>query len=222
MNVRSAVRRLLALVRHSRLERDLDEDIEAHLELAERDARLAGLSPDEARRAARREFGHVESMREAHRDQRSARWIEHLVKDVRFGVASLLRRPGFTLAAVSVLALGIGANAAMFSVVDAVLLRPLPFPQPDRLVRVAEISGTGAPTARARPTSSTGGASARASARWRGAPDHGSFRDRRPRSGAARGQGGHVGLLRRVRPRGPRGAHDRCRPTTSRARASLS
>jgi predicted permease len=143
MTLRPAVLRVLALLRRSRLDRDLEGEIAAHLELAERDGRRAGLSPEEARRTARREFGHVESMREAHRDQRSARWIEHLAKDVRFGFASLLRRPGFTAAATAVLALGIGANAAMFSVVDAVLLRPLPFPQPDRLVRVAEISGTG-------------------------------------------------------------------------------
>jgi putative ABC transport system permease protein len=77
-------------------------------------------------------------MKEAHRDGRSARWLEHLVRDVRYGVTSLARDRGFTIVAAGVLALGIGANAAMFSVVDAVLLSPLPFTHPDRIVRVWE------------------------------------------------------------------------------------
>ena len=81
-------------------------------------------------------------MKERHRDDRSARWIENVVNDVRYAVAALARTPSFTLVAVGVLALGIGANTAMFSLVDARAFKPLPFPEPERIVRVWE-----APTA---------------------------------------------------------------------------
>ena len=77
-------------------------------------------------------------MKEAHRDHRSVRWLDHLARDLRYGLASLARNPGFTAVTVGVLAIGIGANAAMFSVVDAVLLKPLPFPAPEQIVRVWE------------------------------------------------------------------------------------
>lgn len=138
MTLRRAVHRLLALVRRKRLERELDAEVQAHLELAEHDALARGLTPAEARDHARRAFGGVQQMKERHRDDRSARWLENLVRDVRYGVAALQRDPGFTLVAVGVLALGIGANTAMFSLVDGVLLQPLPFPDPERLVRVWE------------------------------------------------------------------------------------
>ena len=138
MSVRRAMERLLALVRRPRLDRELENEILAHLELAERDAMARGLSPDEARRAARRLFGGIEQMKEEHRDERSFRCIETSLRDLRYGLASLGRAPGFTAVIVSVLALGIGANVAMFSVLDAVLLKPLPFPQPERMVRVWE------------------------------------------------------------------------------------
>ena len=77
-------------------------------------------------------------MKEIHRDDRSARWIENFFKDVRYGLASLRREPGFACVAIGVLALGIGANTAMFSVVDGALLKPLPFPNPERIVRISE------------------------------------------------------------------------------------
>ena len=121
-----------------RLERELEGEVIAHLELAERDAIAAGLSPEEARRAARRNFGSIESMKESHRDERSVRWIDTFVRDVRYGVLLLLRDRGFAAIAIGVMAIGIGANAAMFSLVDAVLLKPLPYPDPDRIVRVLE------------------------------------------------------------------------------------
>ena len=133
------VRRLLALVRARRLERELEGEVSAHLELAERDGIAAGLSPEEARRAARRSFGSIESMKESHRDERSVRWIDTFVRDVRYGVLLLLRDRGFSAIAIGVMAIGIGANAAMFSLVDAVLLKPLPYPDPDRIVRVLEM-----------------------------------------------------------------------------------
>ncbi len=143
MTLRRAAGRLLALMRKRRLDRELENDILAHLELAERDSVARGLSPEEARSAARRNFGGIEHMKEEHRDRRSFRWIETLLRDLRYGLASLVRAPGFTAVAVGVLALGIGANVAMFSLVDAVLLKPLPFPDPDRIVYVWEVPRPG-------------------------------------------------------------------------------
>jgi predicted permease len=136
--LRQAINRLLALGRRRRLERELDDEIHAHLELAERDAIRAGLSPEDARREARLRFGGVEQIREEHREQRGAPWIETLARDVRYAGARLARDRGFTFVTVSILAVGIGANAAMFSLVDAVLLKPMPFSHPERIVRVWE------------------------------------------------------------------------------------
>ncbi|MDP2320377.1 MAG: ABC transporter permease [Acidobacteriota bacterium] len=138
MTPRRAVQRLLALLRQGRLERELDNEVRAHLELAERDALARGLTAAEARDEARRAFGGVQQMKEIHRDDRSTRWIENLIRDIRYGAAALRRDPGFTFVAVSVLALGIGANTAMFSLVDGILFQPLPFPHPERIVRVWE------------------------------------------------------------------------------------
>ena len=138
---RRITKRLLALWRKKRLDGDLDEEVRAHLELAERDAMAAGMSPEDASLAARRAFGGIEQMKEEHRDSRSVRWIETIARDFRYGIASLGRDPGFAFVAVGVLALGIGANTAMFSLVDAALLRPLPFPEPERMVRVWEAPG---------------------------------------------------------------------------------
>lgn len=134
--------RLLALLRRDRLERELDDEVIAHLELAERDARERGLDPIAARRDALRAFGGIEQMKEVHRDDRSVRWIENSVKDLRYGLAGLRREPLFALIAIGVLALGIGANTAVFSVVDGVLLEPLPFPHPERIVRMWEAPTT--------------------------------------------------------------------------------
>ena len=142
MTVRQRINRLTALFRKERLDRELQDEVAAHLELAERDALARGLSPSEARREALRQFGGVEQMKEVHRDERSPIWFENLLKDVRYGLAALRRDPTFTFVAVGVLALGIGANTAVFSTVDAVLLKPLPFANPDRIVRMFE-----APTA---------------------------------------------------------------------------
>ncbi len=151
MTVRRVGKRLLALVRKRRLDRELENEIIAHLELAERDAIARGSSPDEARQVARKRFGGIEQVKEEHRDRRSFRWIETLLSDLRYGLASLRHAPGFTAVVVSVLALGVGANVAMFSVVDAVLLRPLPFPQPDRIVGVWEAPQPGAVNATSAP-----------------------------------------------------------------------
>ena len=138
MTLRRRLARLLALFGGDRLDRELRDEIRAHLELAERDALARGLSAEEARRDARLAFGSIARVEELHRDDRSSRWIENIVKDARYAVASLRREPMFAIVSIGVLALGIGANTAMFSLVDGVLFRPLPFPGPDRVVRVWE------------------------------------------------------------------------------------
>ena len=151
MSAHRTIGRLLAILRRRQIERELADDIAAHLELAERDALARGLSPEQAHRAARLSFGGVEQVKEAHRDQRGFGWIETLFRDLRYGLASLARTPGFTAVVVGVLALGIGANVAMFGIVDAVLFRPLPFPAPDRIVRVWEAPRPGGLNATSAP-----------------------------------------------------------------------
>jgi predicted permease len=151
MTIRRVAARLLALLRQRRLDEELEGEIAAHLELAERDARARGLSAQDARMAARRSFGGIQQMKEEHRDRRSVRWMETLLRDLRFGFSSLRRTPGFTAMVVGVLALGIGANVAMFSVVDSVLLKPLPFPQPDRIVGVWDAPKPGVVNATSAP-----------------------------------------------------------------------
>jgi putative ABC transport system permease protein len=111
--------------------------------MAELDAIAAGLDPEEARLQARRSFGGIEQMKEDHRDQRSVPWMENLWRDLRYGMASLRRDPAFAAVTIGLLALGIGANTAMFSIVDAVMLKPLPFPEPERMVRVWESTPQG-------------------------------------------------------------------------------
>ena len=152
MSVRRALARLFAIAGgRTRLDRELESEVRAHLELAEADALARGLSGEEARREARRKFGGIEQMKEMHRDRRGVPWIETLIRDFRHGLASLRRAPGFSVIVVAVLALGIGGTVAMFSVVDAVLLRPLPFPEAGRIVRIWEAPRPGAVNATAAP-----------------------------------------------------------------------
>jgi predicted permease len=136
-------RRLKALFRAQQLERDLDDEMRLHLDLQIRELIARGIPPAEATRRARIAFGGVERYKESHRDARGVRWIEELGQDLRYAGRALRRAPLFSLSAIVVLALGIGAVTAAFSAIDSVMLTRLPYPQDDRLVRVYQRFGNG-------------------------------------------------------------------------------
>ena len=129
--------RLVHFFQPHRAESELERELAAHLGVLEDEYKRRGLTDAEARLAARRAFGGVAQAKELHRDARSFRWLSDLRQDTRFAARALLRAPGFTAVVVGTLALGIGANTAIFSVVHAVLLRSLPYPGADRFVRIA-------------------------------------------------------------------------------------
>jgi len=137
-SIRQLLLRLLSLFRHDRAEDELAREVDAHLGLLEEQFRAEGLSPGDARLAARRAFGGVEQAKEHQRDARSFRWVEDLQQDVRYAIRSLRRSRAFTVAAMLTLSIGIGATTTIFSIVDTVLLQPLPLPESDRLVAIRE------------------------------------------------------------------------------------
>ena len=132
--------RLFGTLRSGRFDRELHDELQFHLEMETEENLRRGMSPDDARAAARRSFGGVDQVRETWRDRRGLPWLDHLVRDLRLGLRMLHRYPTFTAVAVVTLALGIGANTAIFSAVNAVLLRPLPFADAERLVALWETS----------------------------------------------------------------------------------
>lgn len=137
------LRRLRALRARSVVEREMDEEMRAHLEMEIEDRIREGASPEEARRTALRDFGAMDRFKEEGREARGIGWIEAFRQDLRFTGRSLVKTPGFAAVAVLTLGLGIGATTAIFSLVEGVLLRPLPYPEPDRLVWVRQTSEDG-------------------------------------------------------------------------------
>lgn len=136
--LRAFARRAAGLFGKARSERALDDELASHLEIATDEGVRSGLDPAEARRRAVLQLGGVEQVKEAYRDRRSLPFVETTLQDVRYALRSLAHAPSFTAVAVATLAIGIGAGATLWSVAHAVLLRPLPFAAPERLVRVTE------------------------------------------------------------------------------------
>ena len=130
--------RVVGFIRGRGANRDLDDELQFHLEMTEQQLRRSGMPAGEARRAARLRLGGVTQISEAYAEQRTLPRLESWIKDTRFAVRMLIRSPGFAVAALLTLGLGIGANTAIFSIVHAVLLRPLPFSEPDRLFVVGD------------------------------------------------------------------------------------
>jgi putative ABC transport system permease protein len=126
--------RFASLFDNDKSEADLSREVAAHLTLLEDDYLRQGLSPEQARLAARRAYGGVEQAKQMHRDERSYQGLAQILRDIRHTFRQLRQSPGFTATAVLMLALGIGATTAIFSVVESILLRPLPFADPGRLV----------------------------------------------------------------------------------------
>jgi hypothetical protein len=131
VKVRSFLRNLFL---SRRVERDLDQEVQFHLEmLTEENIRL-GMTRKEAQRAARTEIGGIEQLKEQVREERTGNWLRSVISDCRCGVRQLRKNRGFTAVAVLTLALGIGSATSVFSLINAVLMRSLPYPHPDRLV----------------------------------------------------------------------------------------
>ena len=136
--LRVIVSRLTFMLERSRLDEDLRLEIDAHLDSLTEHYRRQGMSPDEAYLAARRQFGNSALLRQDLREMNSVAWIEHTIQDLRHALRQLARSPAFAGIVIVTLALGIGSTTAIFSVVEAVLLRPLPYPESHRLVRFIE------------------------------------------------------------------------------------
>lgn len=136
--LRGLMARWRAVVRSRRADRELDEEIRSHIEMETAKNIVGGHPPDEARRLALAVFGGRDAVLESHRDVRGGRWMEDLISDARYGLRSFRQNKALTTAAIITIALGVGANTAIFSTLHAVVLRPLPFRDADRLVMLYE------------------------------------------------------------------------------------
>src|SRR5687767_8914667 len=133
--LRTIVARCRAVLRRGQLDREFDEELTTHLELLVDEGRRRGLSPDDARREALVTLGQPAVLREVHREQRGMPVLDVLMQDLRYAVRMLWKSPAFTGTVTLSLALGIGANTALFSLIDNLLLRSMPVRDPDRLVQ---------------------------------------------------------------------------------------
>jgi len=121
-----------------RVESDLDEEVRSHLDMLTEENLRAGMPLHEARRAARIELGGIDQVKEQVHEVQAGNWLHSIAGDCRYGIRQLLKNPGFAAVAIMTLALGVGANTALFTVVNGVLLNPLPYPRPDELVSLAQ------------------------------------------------------------------------------------
>ena len=141
--IRTLLSRCASVFRKKRLDQDLNDELHSHIELAMEEYLQRGMSEEEARMAALRAFGGVTQVKESYRVQRGLPFVEVLWSDLRYAVRQLWKSPGFTVTTALTLAIGIGVNTAVFSMMDAMVLRPLAVPNLDRVVIVAEEHGRG-------------------------------------------------------------------------------
>src|SRR5215467_6849783 len=128
----------LNLFRRRRIERDIDRELAFHLAEREDDLKAGGMADNDAIRHARRRFGNLTLQKERTRDMHVAGWLDALLRNVRYAVRTLVKSPAFTATVILTLTLGIGASSAVFSAIDAILLRPLPFPDGDQLMELGQ------------------------------------------------------------------------------------
>lgn len=128
-------RRLWGALGAAPVDDELAAELESHLQMHTDDNLRSGMTPEQARRNAILKLGGLEQTKQAYRERNTIPFIEALLADVRYALRQLLRSPGFTMTAILLITIGIGANAAIFTLVDFVLIRPLPFPEPERLIK---------------------------------------------------------------------------------------